>query len=275
MKLAFVLPALAASACGRLDFANVPDAPDAGVDAPCRTVWTPVGPIAELNSPQTDWSPAWGQDRLQIVFESNRDGDYELYLASRSDPSEPFSAPRRLTEINTPDDDRSPSLSRDGLQLFWTHLGGVERATRLSPTAPFTGPGVPVNTGVAPDLGRQDLDLIYGLPGVTEVRLAIRSRPTAADLDFGPVRVLDEPKLPSGGYPTLSADGLELFLELGENVPLGWSTRPDVTSPFSTPTPILELGAAEDPDISPDGQWLLYVTYDTNEISLAKRSCAP
>ena len=57
-----------------------------------------------------DWFPAWSPDGTQIAFESNRDGDYEIYVMAADG-----SQPTRLTRNSARD--RSPAWSPDGTQI--------------------------------------------------------------------------------------------------------------------------------------------------------------
>jgi len=63
------------------------------------------------NNPATDDSPSWSPDGLHILFETNRDGDWEIY---RMDP--PF-GDNPVDISNNPSQDRYPVSSPDGLRL--------------------------------------------------------------------------------------------------------------------------------------------------------------
>jgi hypothetical protein len=280
MRAAVVMALVAAPACGRLDFnsAAVSGATDGGIDglpdARCPTRWVPVRTLEELNSSATDWSPAWGQDGNQIVFQSNRAGTDDLYVALRSGNGDRFDPPIKITELSTPANEKAPTLSHSGLEIVYDSGGALMRATRGTPTGRFSTPGQLVLDGFGADLGSDDLDLIYAINNAGMVNLVIRSRASAIDNRFGAPVVIDKISMPEGGWPSLSRDGLELFYEGGSSSPMYTATRPSRGAPFTSPVPIPELGAVSDPDISPDGRFLLYVINATNEITLARRTCA-
>ena len=62
------------------------------------------------------------QDGLEIVFDSNRAGGFDIYTSTRSTILEPWSRPRPLgPNVNSASDDETrASLSRDGKRLLMT-----------------------------------------------------------------------------------------------------------------------------------------------------------
>ena len=276
------LAALAATACGRLGFSAEPPpdapsdgAPDSTTDAPCQAfLWQPVRVLDELNSDAIDWSYAWGEGTRQIVFESNRGGNFDLYITTLDDSTRRYRMPRPLTEVNTQGNEAAPSLSENGLELFYNTPTRVMRATRPSPDVPF-GAAAPLFEGLGPDLGNEDRELAYTIvAGNGKISLLLRDRSAPGNALFSAPVVLDNITFPSGGgWPSLSRDGLELFLEFGDDKPIYTAVRRDRSSPFSALGPIDSLGPAADPDISPDGQWMLFVTQPSNFPMLARRTC--
>lgn len=132
--------ALATTACGRLGFSD--DPLDGGLerfDAPAACAkprWKVERIIDELTSLATDWSPAWGLGTKQIVFESDRPGGAgksDLYLGRLDEASVRYSGLRALEELNTAASESAPTLSDDGLELFFNREGDILRATRGAP----------------------------------------------------------------------------------------------------------------------------------------------
>lgn len=272
--------ALAATACGRLGFSDGADAgPGAGdgaLDAApaCATSrWETVRTVDELKLGGTVWSHAWGHGGKQVVFEYHGVGGGDLFLATFDDATGRFGEPRRLTELSTGRTEASPTLSEDGLELFYTSTDAqdrnhIMRATRASPTATFGTAVRFADNAYGPDLGRGDLDLVYN----DSNGMVIRSRAAAGSASFAAPIPIDS--VNKGGWPSLSRDGLELYFEYDTNRPIHIARRPDRDSPFSTPQPLTDLENGADPDISSDGQWLLYVTFEPENLpKLAKRVC--
>ena len=65
------------------------------------------------NHPAEDRSPAWSPDGRQIAFNSNRDGNTEIYVMN-ADGTNPIN----LT--NHPAEDRGPAWSPDGMQIAFS-----------------------------------------------------------------------------------------------------------------------------------------------------------
>lgn len=282
--VALLALATAALGCGRFGFAADPGAdldaapdgapPDAIGSPPCQSWrWQPVRVLDELNSAATDWSFSWGQGRKQIVFESNRDGNDDVYITTLDEGTMRYRLPRPLDEVNTDQREAAPSLSADGLELYYDSPLGVMRAVRGAPDARFTNPTL-LFEGDGAELGGDDLELVYTVENEGGERVvAQRARADRASAQFGPPVLLDYLDLPArSGWPSLSHDGLELYLEIGEE-PVHVATRRERTQPFSPPEPITTFGPGSDPDISPDGEWLLYVTDVDTIPMLAHRTC--
>jgi Tol biopolymer transport system component len=116
---------------------------------------SPVNLGAPINTPSLDGGPDISADGLTIVFNSNRpggSGQRDLYIATRATIANPFGAVVNLgPAINTSFDDYSPSLSADGLTLYFAsdRSGGLGdhdlwATKRASLAAPW---GTPVNLG--------------------------------------------------------------------------------------------------------------------------------
>jgi len=84
--------------------------------------WAPAVPIDKLNADGfSDARPNVSRDGLEIVFDSNRAGTFDVYIATRGSLNAEWSTPKRLTsDVNsdTADETRA-SLSRDGLRLYF------------------------------------------------------------------------------------------------------------------------------------------------------------
>jgi Tol biopolymer transport system component len=118
---------------------------------PTRTAaWSDPTRIAELASPENEFTGTVSVDRLSLVFSSSRAGGLgggDIYIATRSTVEAPWSTPSPLMSLNSSDDDSAPWMSTDGLTIFFssTRPGGageqdVWRATRATHTTPWSTP---------------------------------------------------------------------------------------------------------------------------------------
>jgi Tol biopolymer transport system component len=86
--------------------------------------------VPELSTPFVDERPNVRKDGLEIFIDSNRTGTLggtDLWVASRANTSDPWSAPVNLgPEVNSASGEMRPALSFDGLTLYFssTRLGG-------------------------------------------------------------------------------------------------------------------------------------------------------
>jgi Tol biopolymer transport system component len=121
-----------------------------------------LGPI--VNSIFAEGHPDISADGRSLYFSSGRPGtcgESDIWVATRQTPAAPFGAPVNLgSAVNTCASDEEPSISMDGLALFFSsnRPGGSRMhdlwvATRSSPSASF---GHPVNLGRAVNGGFDD-----------------------------------------------------------------------------------------------------------------------
>jgi len=83
--------------------------------------WTPATRVDELSSSMSDARPNVSADGLEIVFDSNRAGTFDIYVATRGRLGARWSKPMRLSNhVNTDTaDEQRASLSRDGERLYF------------------------------------------------------------------------------------------------------------------------------------------------------------
>jgi hypothetical protein len=131
--------------------------------------------VANVNSSAREHLPWLTPDRLGLLFASDRSGGqggWDIWIAERDSSSEPFRAPRNLTELNMGGIEQGVTLSRDGLTIIFSSDRG-------------------------------------GGQGATDLWMATRSTPQgsfSAPVNFGDVNGSDE-----DDEPKLSNDGQELF----------------------------------------------------------------
>ncbi|MBN1417382.1 MAG: tetratricopeptide repeat protein, partial [Planctomycetes bacterium] len=242
-----------------------------------RTMESPV------NSSFGEVYPCLSEDGLEMYFGSFRPGrgQADICVAWRSDRTASWAGVRALDEINTTDNDTGPSLSADGLELYFSSrgLGGaggadifVARRTRRwddeGNPVPFGTPEnvVAVNSSsydYSPEISHDGLEFFFaserpGGRGWADLYVASRA---GTDEDFGEPRPLVN--LNTGGNECnqrLSADDRTLFYGSGgkEGGSVMMATRETPGSEFVNATPLgppvnaLNLYAGGQAEVSAD-----------------------
>lgn len=79
--------------------------------------------VAELSSPEEDCSVSLSQSRREIFLETTRPATtfgWNLFVATREDPADPWPAPVEVAELNSNADDQDPWLSPDRRTLYFS-----------------------------------------------------------------------------------------------------------------------------------------------------------
>jgi Tol biopolymer transport system component len=112
-------------------------------------LFDPPGWLSDINSPDADHLPFPTADGLELFFSTTRVGGVtgsDIYVATRASDQDEFGSPQSLSEINTSFREASPSLSHDGLTLFFSSDRGgasgndIWLAERSSRDEPFGSP---------------------------------------------------------------------------------------------------------------------------------------
>ncbi len=119
---------------GRLHlyFSSGPDIVDSTMQS--NGSFGPAVPVAALNTTSNDLRPNVRADGLEIVFDSDRTGGaggFDIYVATRSGTSDPWSAPMAVTELNTSANETRASFSLDGKTLYFGRAPGPEGMTDI------------------------------------------------------------------------------------------------------------------------------------------------
>lgn len=95
-----------------------------------NNVWRPPFALAGLSHPTAnDSHPVVDGSGQRIVFASERSGNYNLYLASRTSDSDPFGPPAEITELSSNAPETDPWLAPDGRTIYFVR--GTGPATRI------------------------------------------------------------------------------------------------------------------------------------------------
>jgi Concanavalin A-like lectin/glucanases superfamily/WD40-like Beta Propeller Repeat/Dockerin type I domain len=190
--------------------------------------WGPAVPLpSPVNSYYSDSGPSISADGLSLYFASERFGGYggpDLYVAPRRTIEEPWGTPVNLGPIvNSSSYDNHPSISADGLTLFFESArdGGydiyvTQRATTDSEWIAPMSLGPATNTiynELSPDISSDGLSLFFDRRGATGDRdIWVLARNPRSD---GPTVAVNLGPPVDTGYedtdPSISADGRTLY----------------------------------------------------------------
>jgi Tol biopolymer transport system component len=100
--------------------------------------------VAAVSSTGDEWFPSIAPDDRTLLFSSSRSGRFDVYVASRADPTADFGAPVAVASVNSASDEGAATPSKDGLELFVqsNRPGGpghwnIWRAARAEPGQAF------------------------------------------------------------------------------------------------------------------------------------------
>ncbi len=254
------------------------------------SAWSDPVPLGDVvNSPTAnEQGPALSPDGLALYFCSNRSGSggNDLFVSRRASPDAEWGAPVNLGPVvNSAAGDCGPSLSEDGLQLFFTSArGGVANdiylATRTDPADDLSwGPPVPLGSAVntaafefSPfvtrryDDGSAELYFERGDRQTSHLFVVTIDAAGNALGEAAPVAELNSAAAEQ--HASVRWDGREVFFSSNRIGPAGnWtvfvSTRPSRSHPWSTPQRVAELDGAGTheihPSLSRDGRTILFV----------------
>jgi Tol biopolymer transport system component len=215
-------------------------------------------------------------DELTVYFASSRSGDaggWNLWTATRPALGQPFARVTALSQVNSSSDDSDPSVTADGLTLYYTKAEGgntapwrIYRSTRSSIEGAF-GPGALVpDVNVSGTVNGQsyvmpDGSALYYIASAGGGGQEIWRAQAAAGGRFDPpVHLSELGSSADESSPVVTADELTIYFGSTRSggaggVDIWMASRNSTAEPFGTPRNVAELnsGANYVPSwISPD-----------------------
>jgi len=235
-----------------------------------------VSRVPNVNSSAEDGYPFISSDGLSLYFSSKRSGtrgDRDLYVATRASIESPWTYPVNLGDvINTPYSDFGPSISSDGLSLYFCQPGLLFVAKRQTLSESFGTPQSLTSNETSAQLSADGLALYFtsdrpgGIGYADDIWVSFRETPNSPWLE--PVNLGEN--INAGvidNAPSLSLDGLELYFRGdmdGSESDLFVSTRMTTDDPWG---PAVNLGEVVnspdydyDPVLSSDGLMLIFAS---------------
>lgn len=83
----------------------------------------PENPSA-VNSASNDSTPELSANGRELYFTSDRDGNYDVFVSTRTDSFSPFRSPQKIAVLNSGGDELNPTPSADGLSLYLVRRPG-------------------------------------------------------------------------------------------------------------------------------------------------------
>jgi hypothetical protein len=279
---------VAIAGCGRFGFTEhaLVDGDRSDTNAACSFgPWSAPVAVTEVDSLLRDYGAQISADGLTLYFDSNRDGNEDLFVATRPTRTSLFgSPPPKLLELDTANPEDNASPRSDGLELVF-HTGMCLMSTRRAATsAPWSAPTLTSLCGVnGAFIANGGLTLYYN--SVVDLKfqgtLQVANRTSVQD-DFAPGSPIAE--LAGGsakGYPALSGDELTMYFESyssGSNLDLFQVTRATKASAWGTPVAIDAVNTTADEvdaSVTADGTELYFSSgiSGNQHIYRSTRSC--
>lgn len=249
---------------------------DAPPDAPLGP-WGQPSVIALAPPTSSDDDPSPTDDRLELYINSSREGNVDVYVATRASTSAAWSVPAVVPVISSSANETTPEVSYDGLTMIVASdragtTGGNDlwQSTRTSRAAAWDTPvriSELSSTGseAAGNMTPDGLAVVFSSTragnGSPDLFYAERDSPTAAWRE--PIELAAINTNGHEGSPFLSADKLTLYFDTDRNgsLDLYTSRRASTSDPFPAPAPIVEINSPDneqDPWVSLDGRRLWF-----------------
>ena len=262
--------------------------------SPATTFGVPA-PIAELNrSDAREDDPTLPADLLEIYFNSDRGGAFDVWKATRTAPSQAWSTPQQVAELSSVGTDTAFTISPDGLTFYLSRSNGNDFDIYVS-TRPdrMSAWSLPV---AEPSLNSTSADFHAMEVTPLQIFLASERTPTTGVLDlFASSRAAPTDawgvasNLGAVNSPSVDEDpwvhGCRLLMFFSSSRPnnttnyprdIYMSTRATVSAAWGAASAVDELNTPshdQDPWLSPDSNTVFFSSDrdGTDDLFVAKR----
>jgi WD40-like Beta Propeller Repeat len=250
-----------------------------------------IGGLDSQGAPSEEVDAALSANQLTIYFASNRNGDWDLFSATRTDPGGTFDLVEPLNSFNSNANEGAPTVTTDETTIYFASEEGgwqIYSSSRMSSAGSF-GTGLPVS----------DVNTTYAdynpfiLPNESAIYLASDRaggpakiyRAGFAGANFGDPVAVQNINLDTAtdSRPVLTPDELIIYFsstrpdDNAEGLEDIWTaSRSSSSEPFGPPARVAELSSStlDEPSwISPDGCTLYYhsAVFGSRQVYVARK----
>ena len=257
---------------------------DASGSAPHFSPPTLVPAISDPNADDED--PTFTGDLRELYFSSDRAGVSDIWVSHRASPADPWGSPTMVVELSSSGIDRSPSVSLDGLSIWFTtdrelFRGRIWHSTRPNAQSAWAAP-VPVselaspNFDSAPSIDAAETTMFFSSlhqNGSTGTDIYSSTRGSVTQPWGTPVRVPGLDTTADEADPFVAQGGLVVFFTLTHNgqSDLHSSVRRSTDAPFPPPWPLIDVNSPageSDPTLSVDLLYLMFASSRSGNIEI-------
>jgi hypothetical protein len=243
-----------------------------------------IGPVDQLNTADDEDDPSFTADGLELYFNSNRNGNGELFRSIRASLDDPWGAPSAVAEINAAGSLNNPVVSPSGLRLWMSMPGSaggqdIFVATRNNRSDSWSAPTEVTELNDAADNyfgasnGAHTEAWTMRIPGSGQRWVLGHATRTSNADPWGSWQAADELNGSQDvAEPWLSLDGLHLYYRQahGTNAEILRCVRTDAAEPFTAPAVVDELSIpyAADVWLLPDQSYVMFAVGDSGSRDL-------
>ncbi len=260
-----------------------------------RPRFAPPTLVSALSDPSADdEDPSFTGDLRELYFSSTRAGpSSDIWVSRRVTPTDPWGPPSLVAELSSSSLERSPSVSFDGLAIWFItdrepFRGRFWRATRASLQVPWSAP-MPIselsspNFDSAPSVDVAETTMFFSSMRqmtTTGTDIFATTRPVVSAPWGTPERVPGLDTFAEEADPFVAQGGLVVFFSFaraaapGQPSPPGdlyWSARRSTDAAFPTPLPLDEVNSPfidTDPNLSVDLLYLMFASNRTGNMEI-------